>query len=469
MTPQTIASRRESIEQCLPTEIVITDPDVMAGYTNDESQLTISGEPAAVLTPRNTQEVADCLRLCHQLAISVSVRGAGTGLAGGANAASGGVVLSTHRMNRLIEIDPVQRLAVVEPGLITADITTAAADYQLAYPPDPGSIDICSIGGNVATNAGGMCCVKYGVTGDYVAALEVVLADGRLLRTGTRTRKGVAGYNLSQLFVGSEGTLGVITEITLRLVPAAEPAHTLVATFDALSSAGAAVEAIIASGLDCSAIELLDTTTLAAVSEFTQMRLEPAAAMLLIRSDVHTASEVLVSVEEICQRAGASDVARGDDPAEGNELMHARRAALPALETLAARTGRRWLLDDVCVPVTKVAALVSAIEQVAVTTGLTIGVFGHAGDGNLHPTILFDPEDAATARSAFDQITRAALDLGGTITGEHGVGQLKAAWLAADLDPVALAAQAAIRSALDPAGIFNTVIPPITGKSSLHG
>jgi len=438
----------------LPPDAVVTDPDLLASYCRDESQFTDAATPIAVLAPRSTEEVAVCLRACAAAGVPVVTRGAGSGLSGGANAVADGVVLSTHRMNQIIDVDPVERLAVVQPGVVTAALRAAVAEQGLLYPPDPGSVAMCSIGGNVATNAGGMCCVKYGVTGDFVEALEVVLADGRVLRTGTRTVKGVAGYDLTSLFVGAEGTLGVVTEITVRLVPAPRPPLTLVATFDELSAAGRAVAGIATARVAPSAVEILDRTTLRAVDDVARMDLGDAAAMLLVQADSSDAETLLATVEGICLQTGAADVAVSDDPDESTMLMEARRLALPALE----RLGTGWLLDDVCVPRARIVDLIEIVEGVARQTGLTIGVFGHAGDGNLHPTVVFDQgveESRAAAHRAFDQITAAALELGGTITGEHGVGRLKAGWLTRELDPVALEVQRNVRRTFDPAGLLN--------------
>ncbi|WP_293781463.1 FAD-binding oxidoreductase [uncultured Aeromicrobium sp.] len=434
----------------LPQGVVIDDPDLLPSYARDQSRFADSTTPIAVLAPRTTDEVATCVRACHDAKVSVVTRGAGTGLSGGANAVENGVVLSLHRMNQILTIDPVERLAVMQPGVNTGELRAAVAEQGLMYPPDPGSVASCSIGGNVATNAGGMCCVKYGVTRDFVEELEVVLADGRVMRTGTRTVKGVAGYDLTSLFVGSEGTLGVVTEIVVRLVPAPRPPLTLVATFGDLASAGAAVSAITAAGLALSAVEILDRTTLQAVDAMTHMGLGDAAAMLLVQADSDDAASLLTEVEKLSQAAGAVDIAVSEDPDEAAMLMEARRLALPALERLG-----EWLLDDVCVPRSRVVDLITAVEGIAADTGLTIGVFGHAGDGNLHPTLIFDEGSRDAALKAFDRITEAALALGGTITGEHGVGRLKADWLTRELDPVALELQRALRRTFDPEGLLN--------------
>ncbi|MCW2788982.1 MAG: FAD-linked oxidase [Aeromicrobium sp.] len=438
----------------LGASVLSTDPDVTAAYAHDESRLTGRSTPAAVLAPASTAEVAACLRVATREGWHVIPRGAGSGLSGAANGGGEFIVLSTHRLDSIVSIDPVERIAVVQPGVVTGDLRAAVAAQGLFYPPDPGSVAFSTIGGNVATNAGGMCCVKYGVTGDFVLGLEVVLADGRVMRTGRRTAKGVAGYDLTHLFVGSEGTLGVVTEITVRLLPAPRPPMTMVATFESLADAGQAVAAISAAGSPVSMLEIMDRTTLEAVDRLAHMGFEPGtAAMLLVQSDESDAAGVLAAVEKLCSGAGAVDVAVGDDPEEGSQLLEARRLALPALEQLGD-----WLLDDVCVPRGRIVELIELIEGVADDEGLTIGVFGHAGDGNMHPTIIFDdadPRSREAAMRAFDRITEHTLLLGGTITGEHGVGRLKRSWLARELDGTALAVHRVLRSALDPDGLLN--------------
>ncbi|WP_176458105.1 FAD-binding oxidoreductase [Rhodococcus sp. WWJCD1] len=440
--------------ESLPDEIVVTDPDIVVAYARDQSRFTDNGVPLAVLMPRTTDEVALCMRLAHECGVAVVPRGAGSGLSGAANASSGAVVLSLHRMTAIKEIDVVNRIAVVEPGVVTGDLRSRAAESGLFYPPDPGSVDFSTIGGNVSTNAGGMCCVKYGVTGDFVLGLEVVLADGRVMRTGRRTVKGVAGYDLTSLMVGSEGTLGVITEITVKLLPAPRQAQTLVASFPSLAGAGSAVGDISSSGSTPSMLEILDRTTVQAVNALSKMGIgDDVDALLLVQSDDVDALEVLSKIESICTDNGATDVAVSSDPTEAAMLLEARRLALPALEQLGD-----WLLDDVAVPCSAITDLIASVESIAAEYGLTIGVFGHAGDGNLHPTVIYDENDPSSrtaALAAFNAITERALELGGTITGEHGVGRLKSSWLEVELDDVAIAAQRAVKVALDPAGILN--------------
>lgn len=443
-----------NLQPLLPEGTLVTDPDIVASYSWDQSRLTDRHAALAVVMPRSTAEVSRSLQVMHDLGVPVVPRGAGSGLSGGANAVPSSVVLSLHRMNRILEVDPDNRLAVVQPGVVTADLRRAAAEVGLSYPPDPGSVDMCTVGGNAATNAGGMCCVKYGVTADFVIGLEVVLADGRVMRTGRRTVKGVAGYDLTHLFVGSEGTLGVITEVTVRLVPEPRTAHTLVASFTNLQDAGAVVAAVVRQGLTPSLLEILDRTTVRAVDGLSRMGLGPdVAAMLLVQSDDADAADTLDAIEEACRTEGVADLARTSDPADAVLLLEARRLALPALERLGD-----WLLDDVAVPCSRIVDLIAAVEEISDRHGLVIGVFGHAGDGNLHPTIIFDdadPESRAAALAAFGDITRHAMRLGGTITGEHGVGRLKRSWLAQELDPTAIEVHAAIRKTLDSRGLMN--------------
>lgn len=436
-----------------PDDLIETDSDILASRARDRSRLTMSGRPAAMLCPRNTDEVAECLRRADAAGLSVIPRGAGTGLSGGANAPDGSVVLSLHRMNRILEVDAAERLAVVQPAVVTGALRERVAQAGLFYPPDPGSVDECSIGGNISTNAGGMCCVKYGVTGDYVLGLEVVLADGRVMRTGRRTVKGVAGYDLTSLFVGAEGTLGVVTEATIKLRPAPGPASTLVAQFDTLAAAGAAVDALLRLPAELSMFEIMDGGTLAAVDDVARMGLEGIAALLILQSDAPDAAETLRGAAEACQSSGASDVYVSDEPDEMNSLLAVRRLALTALE----RRGS-VMLDDVAVPRRSVCDFMREVERIGRSNGVEICVFGHVGDGNLHPTIVYDDADDESQKAAqksFNDVTQAALQHGGTITGEHGVGRLKPHWLEAEVDPVAVDVHRRIKSVLDPRGTLN--------------
>jgi len=445
---------------------VVTDPDILVSLARDSADLFGDDKPAsplAAVRPRTTVEVAAAVRVAARHGIPVVPQGARTGLAGGANAVDGALLICLDRMDQILSIDTANRVAVVQPGVVNATLRRAAAEHGLFYPPDPSSWETSSIGGNVSTNAGGMCCVKYGVTTEYVLGLEVVLADGEILRCGRRTAKGVAGYDLTRLFVGSEGTLGVITEITVSLRPAPLPSLTLVAMFDSVRAAGAAVGAITAAGATPSMLELLDRVHLGAIEAYKPMGLSTdTEAMLLIAADSADPARELAAIEELCRGAGAVEVYAASDAEEADALQGARRLSQPAMKHLAQSTygdGRgEVIIEDVAVPRSAMADLCDAIVHIGDERGVVIGVLGHAGDGNLHPKILMDradPASVAAARAAFDDIMAVTLQLGGTCTGEHGVGLLKRDWLAQEIGPVSLRVQRAVKAALDPAGIMN--------------
>ena len=439
------------LRACLPAAAVVADDDVLQGYRHDQARQVVGGRPAAAVLPRTTEQVSAVLKAASRHGVPVVPRGAGTGLSGGAAAVDGCVVLCTTAMTRVVELHEADQYAVVEAGVITAELDDAAAGVGLWYPPDPSSWRTCTIGGNVATDAGGLCCVRYGTTSDHVLGLEVVLPDGEVLRTGRRTVKGVAGYDLTRLMTGSEGTLGVITQATLRLRPRRPTPATVVALFPDLAGAGAAILAVLAAGLSTCLLEVMDRTTLEAVEELGRMGLDTsAAALVVVQTEVLAERDV---VQRLCRDAGAQEVHGTADPQEAELLLQARRLALPALQ----RKGT-VLLDDVAVPRSRLPELISRVQQTAVRTGLTIGTFGHAGDGNLHPTVVYDDRDKMqtdAARMAFDEIVGAAVDLGGTVTGEHGVGRLKPAWLEREIGQTSLRVHRAIKAALDPAGRMN--------------
>jgi glycolate oxidase len=438
----------------LGDDVVVADPDRVEKYRWDRANDPDAGSPLAVVRARSTEDVQAAVRFAAAHGIPVVPRGAGSGLSGGASAVPGCLVVSTERMRR-IEIDPVTRTAVVQPGPMNAEVKAAAAEHGLWYPPDPSSYEICSIGGNIATNAGGLCCVKYGVTTDYVLGLTVVLADGTAVKLGGPRLKDVAGLSLTKLFVGSEGTLGIVTEIVLRLVPQQRPPATLVATFPTLDDATAAVLAI-SSRLRPSMLEFMDRPTINAVEDMTKMGLDrEAAAMLVIQSDEpagHAATECEL-IAGLCEENNASEVFTTDDPEEGEAFVVARRNAIPAVE----RTGT-LLLEDVGVPLPQLGTLVDGIAAISAQREVTIAVVAHAGDGNTHPLIVFDPADAdmaERAQAAYGEVMELAMSLGGTITGEHGVGRLKRPWLGDYLGADALALNQRIKDALDPQGILN--------------
>ncbi|MCY1014594.1 FAD-binding oxidoreductase [Pyxidicoccus sp. MSG2] len=455
MTTQGTADLLRELAAVLPPESLVTDADVLEAHRRDQAEWAPAGTPRVLVRPASTTEVQAVLRVASALRVPVVPRGAGSGLSGGANAVDGCIVLSLSRMNRVLEVDRRGMFAVVQPGALNAAVKAAAAEQGLWYAPDPASWEFSSIGGNLATNAGGLCCVKYGVTGDAVLGLEAVLADGSVVRTGGRTMKNAAGYGLTRLFVGSEGTLGVITEATLKLRPRPPKATTLVASFPTLVGAGVAVTEIMASTRP-SLLELMDRATVRAVEAHGPMGLDVnAAALLLARSDAGGEQGVaeVAHMAAACEAAGATFVAQSADEAEGELLMQARRLAYPALEKQGAT-----LLDDVGVPLSRITDLLAAVEGIASRRDVLIGTFGHAGDGNMHPTVVFDRNDPAAlarARAAFDDILRAALELGGTITGEHGVGALKRPFLGEQLGAGGLHLHHAIKSALDPLGILN--------------
>jgi glycolate dehydrogenase FAD-linked subunit len=434
----------------------LTDPDLLASYRRDEADLVEWGTPLAVIRPTSTEEVVAAVKWAAAHRVPIVPQGARTGLAGGANAIDGCLVISMVNMNRILEIDRSNRIAVVQPGVINAAVSRAAEAEGLRYPPDPGSWESSTIGGNVATNAGGMCCVKYGVTTEYVLGLEVVLADGRVLRTGRRTPKGVAGYDLTRLFVGSEGTLGIITEITLALKPKIDAPLTLVAVFPSTTTAGDAVNRIFTAGLAPSLLELIDQVHLKAIEAYRPMGLDTTAKAILL-----AASETsLDPIAEQARAAGATDIWQATDAIEAAELLKARRVAHPAMEKLATDTFEHGglIIDDIAVPRTRLTELLDEIELISAKHGLTVGVVGHAGDGNLHPNIVVDradPESVAKGHAIFDEIMERGLAMGGTCTGEHGVGLLKRDWLAAELGPVGLDVQHAIKNALDPTNLLN--------------
>ncbi len=445
----------DGLRAVLPAGRVITDPDVMDGYRRDQTVAARPGEPRCVVAARATAEVAATLAWAQRHRVPVVPRGGGTSLAGGAAAVDGCVILSLARMTAVREINPADEIAVAEAGVITADLDRAAAEHGLMYPPDPSSFEISTIGGNLATNAGGLRCVKYGVTRDAVLGLEVVLAGGRTLRTGRRTVKGVTGYDLTGLFVGSEGTLGVITSATVRLRPrpASDP-PTIVAGFPALADAARAVTAILAARVRPSLLELMDAATLQAIDDWKHLGLADATqALLIAQDDGEAAGRQAELMRQLCAREGATLAEVFTGQAESRQWLEVRRLAYPAVERLGVP-----LVEDVCVPRTRLPEMVARIERAARRHGVLIATVAHAGDGNLHPVFVFDrgqPEVPPAVWVAADEVFRAALELGGTLTGEHGVGVIKRRWLAAELGPDAIAVHHMIKDALDPAGIMN--------------
>lgn len=436
----------------LPEGAIQTDPSMIDPYRRDRGLDPDAGLPLAVVFPESTEDVQAVMRWASEHGVPVVPRGAGTGLSGGATAVDGGIVLCIERM-RAISIDVATRMAVVQPGLLNSEVKEAAAGVGLWYPPDPASFDICTIGGNAATNAGGLCCVRYGVTTDYVLGAEVVLADGRVVRVGGPRLKDVAGLSMLKLFVGSEGTLGIITELTLRLLPSPPPSRTVVGWFDSTEAASSAI-LDIASRVRPSMLEYMDGTTINAVEDVLGMGLHrQAAALVIARSDEQDpqGTEIAVMLEAF-RTGGAVEAfeATGDD---GGRFAHARRIAIPAVERLGS-----LLLEDVGVAIPRLPDLIAGVERIAEARDVVIAFIAHAGDGNTHPLIVVDPEDDDMQRRAglaYGEVMDLALELGGTITGEHGVGRLKRPWLVDQIGEDLLDVSHRVKLALDPQQILN--------------
>jgi glycolate oxidase len=451
----------EALGRGLHAGSIVADSDVLATLSHDDAEWAPAGIAAAGVRARTEAEVQHVVRTCADLGVPVVPRGAGTGLSGGANAVTGCVILDLSRMDKVLEIDPDNLLCVVQPGAVNNDVKAAVAEHGLWYPPDPASAPWSTIGGNVATNAGGLCCLKYGVTRDYVLGLRAVVggpvAYGDAVRLGRRTTKGVAGLDLVGLFVGSEGTLGVVTEVTLRLRPAPVGVpRTVVGAFADLVAAGEAVARITRRGLTPAVLELLDRACLQAVEDWKHLGIEAnAAALLLARIDTpgDSGPAEAGSIAATMTDAGAMWVEQSTDDAEAEALFDARRLAYPALERLGP-----VLTEDVCVPRSAVPLMLAQVSAIAARHGVQIATIAHAGDGNLHPLLITPPGDVAArlaAQAAFEEFLDAAIALGGTVTGEHGVGILKRDGMRRELDPGSLALQTAIRAALDPRGLFN--------------
>lgn len=426
---------------------LVRDPELIAPYAVDTSRAVAEGAPLAVVLAESTADVAAALGWANRAGVKVSVRGAGTGLAGGAMAYADGLVVSLERMRTIIDIDVPNRLATVQPGVVTADLDAAARDHGLFFPPDPASARISTVGGNIATNAGGLRCVSHGVTSDAVAALEVVLADGRVMRSGARTRKNVVGYDLTRLFVGSEGTLGVITEATVRLkpVPPGSP-RTFRASFGTLEDAGRAVTAIVNTAARPEVLELMDALSVEIIESFHPSGLTvPAGAMLVGQTVGWDAQEQAEAITAICRDVGADDT----EISETDALLEARRLSNPALNARGLK-----ISCDVGVPVAALAEVFHGIAEISAKHGKRVSTVAHAGDGNLHSTVESPdtPVGIREADAVIDDITRLALALGGTISGEHGIGSVKRHELGWQLDTVALSVQVAIKRALDPLG-----------------
>lgn len=430
---------------------VVTRPESLSSFRRDQAVMAPAGTPLIAVRARSVQDVIATVRLCNEFGVPLVTRGAGTGLAGGANAIDGCAVISMTAMNRILSIDPTARTATVEPGVINSDLDRAARAHGMWFAPDPGSRDICSIGGNLATNAGGMCCAKYGVTRDHVLQTTAVLGTGEVIRTGRATRKNGVGLDLTSLLVGSEGTLAILVEATVRLRTLGASPATVAATFPSVS---AAVDSVVDLTARCepAALELMDAVTIRAVNDHTQMALDESGAVILAQFDGEGADGQASLYASIVSKNDGVPF-QTDDISEGTALMAARRAAVPALEGKGT-----ILLDDVAVPVHRLPELIASIEDISRERSAVIATFGHAADGNLHPTIVFDasqPAQVDAAKAAFGDILEAALALDGTVTGEHGVGSLKRAYADQQIGSLERALMRRIKDAFDPEGIMN--------------
>jgi glycolate oxidase len=450
------AAITDGLVRILGASAVLTQPEDIIPYGFDGTA-ALRQVPGAVVFPRTTEDVAKCVQLAAATSLPIVTRGAGTGLSGGSVPGAGSLVLCLAQMNAILNVDPRNLTLRAQPGVVTLAIDEAAARHGLFYPPDPGSMRVSTIGGNVAENSGGLRGLKYGVTRDYVMALEVVLADGRIARFGSPCVKDVAGYSMKDLFIGSEGTLGIITEVLLKLVPRPPARRTMLALYDRIEDAADTVSAIIAARIIPCTLEFLDRVTAVCVEEFAHVGLPTdCAAVLLMETDGHPAAvaEEAERMMMIAREHRARDVRAARDETEALALASARRNAFSAL----ARRRPTTILEDFTVPRSELAAMVSFIAETARAANLQVGTFGHMGDGNLHPTFLTDERDAdemARVHHALDLIARKTLELSGTITGEHGVGLAKKAWLRQQMGDSSFEVMKQVKHALDPAGLLN--------------
>lgn len=455
-SPEQLGKLVRRLEDAVGSDHVRGDAGTLLTYATDSTPLQ-RGRPNLVVFPGSTEEVAAVLRLADEARVPVIPRGSGTNLSGGTVAHLGGIVLALTRMNRLLEIDEADLVGVCQPGVRTIELADAAAEKGLLFPPDPGSHTTATLGGNVAECSGGLRALKYGVTRDYVLGVEAVLATGEVIRSGGRLVKDVAGYDLRRLLCGSEGTLAVMTEITLRLVPAPETSATGMAYFSDLAAAGRAVSQVLTSGVLPVTLEFLDNVCIGAVEDYARIGLDTEAGALLIFGQDGNANAIERDMDRMaraCEAEGATAVRIARSATEAAEVLEARRAVLPSLSRLRPLT----ILEDATVPRSKIAEMVHYIQAVAARHGLMIGTFGHAGDGNLHPTVVLDPADEDAVRRAFmafDEIFAKAIELHGSITGEHGIGIVKLPHLERQLGAEHVALLRRIKTAFDPHGILN--------------
>jgi glycolate oxidase len=446
----------EILERIVGRQNLLVLKEDLIPYSFDGTA-AMSQMPGCVLFVENTQQVSDVLKEANRLKLAVVTRGSGTGLSGGSLPSPNCIVMCTVRMDRILELDKANLTMLVEPGVTTLAVADAATAVGLFYPPDPGSMRISTIGGNVAENSGGLRGLKYGVTRNYVMGMEVVLPQGELMWLGNKCVKDVAGYSLKDVFIGSEGTLGVITKVLLRLIPKPQTKKTMVATFSQMDHAAEAVSAIIAAQIIPCTLEFLDRTTIRCVEDYTKIGLPlDCEALLLMETDGHPAvvAEEAAQMEKVCRASGAKEVRVAKDDAEATKLASARRTAFSAL----ARVSPTTILEDATVPRSELARMIRFVEEIAKKYKLRIGTFGHMGDGNLHPTFLTDErnkEEMHRVEEAFKEIFDEAIRLGGTITGEHGIGLAKKSFLPKFAGDAQMRVMRELRRALDPNGVLN--------------
>jgi glycolate oxidase len=441
----------------LGNEVVRSDAVSLQAYSRDATPM-FAGLPEVIVAPRNTEEVSKIVKFAHDTKTPIIARGAGSNLCAATVPLNGGIVMSMTNMNNILEVSKSEMIAIVQPGVTNIDLDQLVEKEGLRFIPDPGSRNVSTIGGNVATSAGGLRGLKYGTTRNYILGLESVLGTGEVIRTGGRLVKDVAGYDVTRLLVGSEGTLAVFTEITVALAPRPEASKYGVAYFDDLAAAAGAVEKIITAGILPATLEFLDNTCLVAVEDFAHLGLDTKAGALLLFGDDGDLISIAQSVSKMAEIAKSSSGCRGvtlaADVAAADALLYARRCSLPALARLSSLS----ILEDIAVPRKSMAEAVKRIEAIGTKHGLRIGTFGHAGDGNLHPTIVLDkdnPKEVAAAEAALAEIFALPLEFGGTITGEHGVGSAKLPYLEAKIGPANMQLQRDIKKVFDPAGILN--------------
>ena len=441
----------------LGSEVVRGDAVSLQAYSRDATPM-FEGLAEVIVAPRNTAEVSKIVKFAHDTKTPIIARGAGSNLCAATVPLNGGIVMSMTNMNKVLEVSKSEMIAIVQPGVTNLDLDQLVEKEGLRFVPDPGSRNVSTIGGNVATSAGGLRGLKYGTTRNYILGLEAVLGTGEIIRTGGRLVKDVAGYDVTRLLVGSEGTLAVFTEITVALAPRPEASKYGVAYFEDLAAAAAAVEKIITAGILPATLEFLDNTCLVAVEDFAHLGLDTKAGALLLfgdDGDLVSIEQSVNKMEEIAKSsAGCRGVTLAADVAAAEALLYARRCSLPALARLSSLS----ILEDIAVPRKSMAEAVKRIEAIGKNHGLRIGTFGHAGDGNLHPTIVLDkddPREVAAAEAALAEIFALPLEFGGTITGEHGVGSAKLPYLEAKIGPANMQLQRNIKKVFDPAGILN--------------